>query len=67
MTKRANHSVSIFTSSDKCVWLLITEGYSSYIKSSIAKIVGSFMTDPDSMMIVKLGMYSIHCTCTIHA
>ena len=62
MTDRANHSVSIFTSSDNCVWLLLTGGYSRYIKLSKAKIVGSFVADAYSMMIVELGMYSMH-TC----
>ena len=60
MTNRADHSVSIFTSSDNCVWLLITGGCSNYRQLSTGQIDGIYVTGPDSMMIVELGMYNMH-------
>ena len=51
--------MSIFTLSDHCGWLLITGGISIYRQLSIAEVVGSFVTDPDSMMIVELGIYNM--------
>ena len=60
MTNRADHSVSIFTLSDNCVWLLITGGDLNFRRLSITKVDGSFVTGPDSMMIVELGMYNMH-------
>ena len=60
MTNRAYHSVSIFTVSENHVWLLITGGLSNFERLSIAEVVGNYVTGPDSMMIVELGMYNIH-------
>ena len=60
MTNRSDHSVSIFTVSDNCVWVLITGGISNFRRLSIAQGVGSFVTGPDAMMIVELGMYKMH-------
>ena len=62
MTDRADHSVSIFTVSDNCVWLLITGGYSCYRQVHVVQVVAGYVTGPDAMMIVELGMYNMH-TC----
>ena len=59
MTNRAYHSVSIFTLSDNWVWLLITGGNSYYRQLSKTQRVSSYVTGPDAMMIVELGMYNI--------
>ena len=56
MTRRYSHSISSYTVSDECVWIVITGGYKQYNPEDDT---GTFITGPDTTVLVELGMLTV--------
>ena len=56
MTRRFNHSISSYTVSDECVWIVITGGFNKYNPEHTNN---TFITGPDTTVLVELGMLTV--------
>ena len=56
MTRRYSHSISSYTVSDECVWIVITGGYKQY---NPVRETSTPVTCPDSTVLVELGMLTV--------
>ena len=56
MTRRYGHSISSYTVSDECVWIVITGGLEQYNSEDKT---GTHITGPDTTVIVELGMLTV--------
>ena len=56
MTRRYGHSISNYTVSDECVWIVITGGFKQF---NPGYIIGTRITGPDTTVIVELGMLTL--------
>ena len=56
MTRRYNHSISSYTVSDECVWIVIAGGFKQYnpYHNTITLITG-----PETTVLVELGMLKL--------
>ena len=56
MTRRYAHSISSYTVSDDCVWIVITGGHKQYNPKDKTH---TFITGPDTTVLVELGMLTV--------
>ena len=56
MTRRYNHSISSYTVSDECVWIVITGGHKQY---NPERNTDTLITGPDTTVLVELGMLTV--------
>ena len=56
MTRRFDHSISSYTVSDECVWIVITGGFERY---NPEHDTNTLITDPDTTVLVELGMLTV--------
>ena len=56
MTRRYVHSISSYTVSDECVWIVITGGFKQYNREDKTN---TFITGPDTTVLVELGMLTV--------
>ena len=52
MTRRYGHSISSYTVSDECVWIVITGGDKQYNPEDETH---TFISGPDTTLLVELG------------
>ena len=55
MTRRYDHSISSYTVSDECVWIVITGGFKQYNPENKT---GTGITGPDTT-VLELGMLTV--------
>ena len=56
VTRRYDHSISSYTVSDECVWIVITGGLKQYNSEDDTD---TFITGPDTTVLVELGMLTV--------
>ena len=56
MTRRYFHSISSYTVSDECVWIVITGGFKQY---NPGYKTGTLVSGPDTTVLVELGMLTV--------
>ena len=56
MTRRFDHSISSYTVSDECVWIVITGGVKRY---NPERGTDTLITGPDTTVLVELGMLTV--------
>ena len=56
MTRRFGHSISSYTVSDECVWIVITGGLKQYYPEDNTNTP---ITGPDTTVLVELGMLTV--------
>ena len=56
MTRRFDHSISSYTVSDECVWIVITGGCKQYDPEDHTN---TLITGPDTTVLVELGMLTV--------
>ena len=56
MTRRYDHSISSYTVSDECVWIVITGGVKRYNPDDDTS---TLITGPDTIVLVELGMLTV--------
>ena len=56
MTRRYAHSISSYTVSDECVWIVITGGFKQYNPETNTE---TLITGPDTTVLVELGMLTL--------
>ena len=61
MTRRYEHSISSYTVSDECVWIVITGGFKQY---NPEHDTNTLITGPDTTVLVELGMLTVLNECT---
>ena len=56
MTRRYDHSISSYTVSDECFWIVITGGLKQY---NPGRNTYSLIAGPDTIVLVELGMLTV--------
>ena len=56
MTRRFGHSISSYTVSDECVWIVITGGVKRYNSEDNTD---TLISGPDITVLVELGMLTL--------
>ena len=56
MTRRYEHSISSYTVSDECVWIVITGGFNHY---NPERSTANLISGPDTTVLVELGMLTV--------